>query len=118
MLFLLESDQNFAQFLKRVVFWVLIPTFDVDSILRLQQEISGVVVDDESLGQVSSQLAKVFEEDSVLLSGGTPVESVRNQLSGIESVQNPVRIVLHCGGKDHYFVVLAHELDELLRKGS
>lgn len=60
------------------VIWVIVPTFDVDSIVRLQLEIFSAIVDNQGLTQISAEFGQVFLENSSLRVTMSPVESVGN----------------------------------------
>ena len=97
---------------------ILVPILYLDSILRLQHEALGRVVDDYGFVEGAAQPRQVFHIESLTRHSKLPIKTFRDVLiwcAAREVHQGPVSIVLHAGGEDNYVVVGVHGFEELLR---
>ena len=98
---------------------VVVPTNNVNSIIRLEVKVLSDVVYDQSFSDITAQDIQIFYIDSALGLATVSVQSVLDQHPlAIYLIEDPVCILFQTCRENNNFEDLAHLLQELDSEGS
>lgn len=108
-----DFTQQRSDLVEEMVSHVIVPRWDENSVVWLQDEVIADVVDDNCLFYVASKQTEVLHKERPVLASVLSVQTVLDVVAHVDLVNNLVSILLQSGCEDHNLIVLGHSLDEL-----
>lgn len=93
---------------------VIEPRLDENTVVRLELEVLGHIVDNDRLRQVSTDATQILDENRPVRQGVLSVQPILDALRLVYLVQHPVGVILHGGREDNDLIDLGHFREELI----